>query len=283
MLTELIGPGSRFWSAADLRAAARAFFSGRNAVAVNGDLRVWVTRVLHRIMTGLELSEAEGADFMALQFRVLVAMSVPESALCFPPLRAALRVDECLRQKSKWLKRYRKALKERLPLLRTAPQGGLSDEQLTQLASAVMDALMFAGGQSVPTVLAFAMALPYSAWGQANLPAGFSLVDPRTHGSYVWEVIRRFAPVSGFAYTERSFGNAPARRVWLNLQMAQLDESVWGDDATAFRPRDEGFYEQHSVGFGEPAVAPKIGSPNAHSCPAQERACPHRTPPALPA
>jgi len=37
-----------------------------------------------------------------------------------------------------------------------------SDADVTALTSCLLDALMFAGGQSIPSVLAYALALPYS-------------------------------------------------------------------------------------------------------------------------
>jgi hypothetical protein len=58
---------------------------------------------------------------------------------------------------------------------------------MTQLTSAVLDALMFAGGQSIPTVLSFALALPYSAWGQRNLPADFALDKTALLPQYLME------------------------------------------------------------------------------------------------
>jgi hypothetical protein len=110
------------------------------------------------------------------------------------------------------------------------------------------------------------------------------------------QVIRRFAPVAGFAFTERSFGATPPRSVFLNIQarppprrpptppstappppappiaaaqMAQRDPRAW-EQPGKFLLRPIAEYHRKSVGFAEPAVAPLLSSPNSHSCPAKE-------------
>ena len=71
------------------------------------------------------------------------------------------------------------------------------------------------------------------------------------------EVIRRFAPVSGFAYVERSAGGSPEQTAMLSLHSAQNDPAAWADDPNRFllRPMEE--YAAKSVGFAEPA--PRLG------------------------
>ena len=68
------------------------------------------------------------------------------------------------------------------------------------------------------------------------------------------EVIRRFAPVSGFAYVERSAGGAPEQTAMLSLHSAQNDPAAWAEDPNRFllRPMEE--YAAKSVGFAEPAA-----------------------------
>eukprot|EP00933_Yihiella_yeosuensis_P032664 TRINITY_DN26284_c0_g1_i1.p1 TRINITY_DN26284_c0_g1~~TRINITY_DN26284_c0_g1_i1.p1 ORF type:complete len:919 (+),score=164.78 TRINITY_DN26284_c0_g1_i1:322-2757(+) len=171
-------------------------------------------------------------------------------------------------EKAKWLERYKPALKKHLP----KETANISEEQLTTLASAVMDALLFAGGQSVPSVLQYALTIPYSKWGEENLPGDFCLCDLSTLPNYLWEVIRRFCPVSGFVFTDRSFGNDPEKMNFLCLQMAQRDPKVWGPDAGSFRLRSIAEYHMKSVGFAEPALAPGLASPNARACPARDLA-----------
>eukprot|EP00931_Biecheleriopsis_adriatica_P103538 TRINITY_DN78361_c0_g1_i1.p1 TRINITY_DN78361_c0_g1~~TRINITY_DN78361_c0_g1_i1.p1 ORF type:complete len:882 (-),score=163.94 TRINITY_DN78361_c0_g1_i1:151-2514(-) len=147
----------------------------------------------------------------------------------------------------------------------------MSAEKLTAFASAVADALLFAGGQSVPSVLQFALVVPYSKWGEENLPGDFCLTTEQMLPSYIWEIVRRFPQVSGFVVAERSFGNNPEQHHFLNLQMGQLDSQAFADPLT-FKLRSLAEYHQKSVGFAEPAVAPLLSSPNARACPARDLA-----------
>ena len=57
-----------------------------------------------------------------------------------------------------------KLLEELEPLVRrrVPATAQRSDADVTALTSCLLDALMFAGGQSIPSVLAYALALPYS-------------------------------------------------------------------------------------------------------------------------
>mmetsp|Transcript_11483 Transcript_11483/g.40878 ORF Transcript_11483/g.40878 Transcript_11483/m.40878 type:complete len:1212 (-) Transcript_11483:137-3772(-) len=268
ILTKLCGPAGR-WSSEWLRAEAQKFFLGRTSIRINEDLRVWTTRVLHQVFLGLELTEAEGAEYMALQKRILIFGGAPEEALKIPGVTTVLKVDETLAEKATWLARYRDCLRVHLP----EETAGMSETDLTVLASNVMDALLFAGGQSVPTVLQYALALPYSEWGQENLPEDFCLCRSDQLSVYLWEVIRVFAPVSFFVYTERSFGNTPEQNVFLNIQMAQRDPRVWGPDAGKFNLRPVADYHKNSVGFCEGALDNgNLSGPNSRMCPAKDLA-----------
>ena len=107
----------------------------------------------------------------------------------------------------------------------------------------------------------------------AALPSGFSLDQTELLPQYVLEVIRRFAPVSGFAYVERSAGGAPEQTAMLSLHSAQNDPAAWAEDPNRFllRPMEE--YAAKSVGFAEPA--PGLGSTRTHPPhPPLEDACP---------
>ena len=111
----------------------------------------------------------------------------------------------------------------------------------------------------------------------AALPSGFSLDQTELLPQYVLEVIRRFAPVSGFAYVERSAGGAPEQTAMLSLHSAQNDPAAWAEDPNRFllRPMEE--YAAKSVGFAEPARG--LGStrtchPPHPPTPPLEDACP---------
>jgi len=173
-----------------------------------------------------------------------------------------------LEKKAEWLQRYLKALPEWLP----EETKMLTQDQMRALASSIMDANMFAGGQSVPSVIAVGLALPYSRWGRENLPSEVSLDDVSTIPAYTFEVMRRFPMVSGFSWIERSFGNTPAQHNFVNLHMALHDPRVWGADAGKFRLRPLSEYHKLGIGFAEPAVYPHNRSSNSRACPAKDLA-----------
>lgn len=129
-----------------------------------------------------------------------------------------------------------------------------------------------ASPQSVPSVIAISVALPYSSWGREHLPSGFTLDDATVIPAYTYEVLRRFPMVSGFSWIERSFGNTPQQHKFVNLHMGQHDTRVWGEDAGKFVLRPLTDYHKLGVGFAEPAAAPHNRSPNSRMCPAKDLA-----------
>jgi len=270
LLMQMVGPRGN-WTEEWLARKATAFFEGRTSVDVNKDMRIWVCELLHEMMFGLAIDADEAEDFLDLQFWHLLIQGQPEESMN-AATRALLGVASVLERKLRWLERYKVAV---LAMWKH-PSGGWSEETLTAMAATAMDALMFAGGASIPTVLAYATAIQFSSWAwqveKTGLPADFML-DHLVHDKgpslscFLYEVVRRFAPVSGFCYTERNLANGKDRGVWINLHMAQRDPRVWGDDAGIFRIRSLEEYHRLSVGFAEMPEGP-----NAHSCPAKDLA-----------
>ena len=90
-----------------------------------------------------------------------------------PPAAVCLLVDcEGLRAwKAARLVEYRTALSRVVP----AEWQALSDLEKTKVASAVLDALLFAGGVSVPSVVSNAFAVLYGEYGRGQLGENFEL------------------------------------------------------------------------------------------------------------
>ena len=65
-------------------------------------------RLRPQVMLGIRLTDAEALTFAKLQSQILIAFSVPSSAM--PVLRATLGVDKTLEEKAAWLTRYEAAL-----------------------------------------------------------------------------------------------------------------------------------------------------------------------------
>jgi len=158
-----------------------------------------------------------------------------------------------------------------------------------QAAASLNEALLFAGGVSVPTNLATGLGLLYSTnpgnpFPEKKIPNGKEL-------NFWWENIRLFAPVLGFPSwsvrptcpglnaSETAALNLPNGKqkpcppynvdIWTQysqinqyqggtrqaplLAMAQRDPKVWGDNANDFVLRPLGTYMKNSVGFAEMA------------------------------
>lgn len=130
------------------------------------------------------------------------------------------------------------------------------------LASAVMDTLIFAGGQSVPTVLQYCMIVPYSKSPEIAA-LGIELPTEETLKNYIMEIVRYFPPVSGFSYREPESDF----ETFLNLQMGQCDPEAW-DRPDEFILRSLEDYHK-SVGWAEPARN-ATDVRDRHDCPAKD-------------
>ena len=125
----------------------------------------------------------------------------------------------------------------------------LSDDEFSWFASAVMDSLLFAGGQSVPTVMGYCLALPYSEWGHENLPcrASWRSTTPRRPELHLRDD-SALPPVGMFPLVERS-ASEPDRRVFLNIHMAQRDGSCGARTRRTSSAGIPAEYHKHSLAF----------------------------------
>ena len=98
LLTKICGPGSTRWSKTMVRESCDQFFEGRTSIPT-GSLSIFNTRLLHKIFFNMDLSEKEGEEFMALQFKLLIINGLPESAVANSAVRSVVGVDECLVKK----------------------------------------------------------------------------------------------------------------------------------------------------------------------------------------
>jgi hypothetical protein len=277
ILAKLAGPGSKMWSSQWIAQEARKFLAGNNAFTVPTDIRGWLAQVLHKVHFNLTLTEDEGKDFMVAQGEIVGMCAIPEKLLKPDTLFGRLigkavqkkfDLPGKLKFKEKWIGRYIPALRKLLP----DETHGRSDSAMYVLASGMLDALMFAGSQSVPLVISHGLLLPYSAWGQKFLPDEMKdLHNIQKLPAYTWEVIRRFPPVKGFPVQEPSFGNEPDQHVYVSVHMASQDERVW-KEPTKFKLRPLEEYHRKSIAFADYANDPDLGSPNSHSCPGKDLA-----------
>lgn len=233
---------------AEVRRMAQNFFKDRKKLTVVWDLKVWVTQVLHKILLGIDLSFEEGAKFMTMQSKILYGIKL--RMVLGQVMETFLGTAEALKERDELLKKFGEAIKAR------SAGKSYTEKQIVTLAAAAMDVLLYAGGASVPFVLAHCLGVLYSQWGREQLPKDFQLQKSNLT-PFVMETIRRFPPVAAFQYIEKSLGATEDDHfVFLHLAMAQRDPRVWGEDSDAFRLRPLEEYQKKSVGWAEQAVCP---------------------------
>ena len=251
------------WTIKMIQKYSMDFFDSRNSFNTS-DYKIWTTIVLHKIHFNMDLSWNEAIEFMEMQRILLISIAPSEQLLSNPFVQSIIGLDKAIKYKREMLVKYIDALSNIFP----EDIKKMNPEKLVILASNFMDSLLFAGGQSVPTVLTYCTTLLYSKWLHDRLPN--FILDDTNIKTYVMEVIRYFPPVSGFVYRERSFGYEDSKAIYLSLHMAQCDKDEWGDDAHEFILRPLKTYEKLMVAWANGSVGQGKYEMNSRECPGKD-------------
>lgn len=227
-------------------------------VDTDTNVQVFTQKLLHKFMLNMILSQAEAEEFAAYKTKILIVAGAPESTACSIP---GFDCTDINRWKAAKLVLYQSKLESAYP----TDMSGLTALEKIKLTSNVLDALLFAGGVSVPTVIQNAFAVLYGEWGQGQLGTDFVLTEADLT-KFVLEVIRRFPPVAGFPTWDRQTN----QHVMIDLFMANLDErdDGWGPTARDFKLRSLADYHTKLVAWADQAL---VNNDNAH---ASSRVCP---------
>lgn len=140
---------------------------------------------------------------------------------------------------------------------------------VSQVANAMLDTLLAAGGLSVPGALSTGLFVLYGDLESANsnnkfsgiFPAGASdSLNDNNAKEFYYESMRFFAPVVGLPqwtkFPARAFDDSASQvaggtRKILNLALANKDPNAWGSDAHQFRVRTMSEYHELFVGFAD--------------------------------
>lgn len=261
-IEKLVGVGGN-WDRKMITEYVNDFFHNKTEFSTS-DFQIWTTVVLHKIHLNIEITWEEGESFAEMQGKLLRIIPFEEELINNPVMRAVTGINDTLRVKKVWIDRYIKAIREMFYETKF-----ISDEKITLLASNIMDSILFAGGQSVPSVLSRCVTLLYSEWLYNKLGDDFKLSVSNLH-NYIMEVIRYFPPVSGFVYRNRSFGNGPSNSVYLCLHTAQCDKKAWGEDAHEFKLRHMTEYDYKMVGWADQAIGHGEYKNNSRACPGKD-------------
>lgn len=220
----------------------------------------WTTLVLHKLLAFVDISDEDADTFLEHKENVVVAMMLPEWV--------GHRMgggEAALKWKAGRIEAYKKSLADKFGDDFTA----LSPLEQTKLTSGVLDALMFAGGVSVPTVIKSCFAILFGKYGQEQIKKQFGEnwhLDEKQLDAFVHETIRRFPAVGGFLAWDRATNSKT--NVDLRGSNADQSEDGWGPHARDFWMRDIAEYEKKSISWGDFAM---VNGDNAHP---GSRACP---------
>jgi len=264
VLDDMVGTDAG-WTAASLREDADAFIAERRDTTgtfkVQNDVKVFGQIAIHKQMFGKALSVGDAQEITDQQTKLTLMSTLPKQVLDVEFVAKGLGLPGALKFRKKYLARYGEWLKTSKY---AAPPWSLDEAQLTYLASAALDAVLFAGGLSVASVISCALAVAYAA--ESPLPMSAESRTAAVAPQLVWETIRYFPAVVGFPWFE---DDTLKQRTILALAMALRDPRAWGDDAETFRLRPLADYARLSVAFADQAVDAEDGT-MSRVCPAKE-------------
>ena len=220
------------------------------------DLRIWVCIFLHRTMLNMELSYGEAKTFVEMQENLLTIIILPECALNIDCISRKMKLQDVFEFRRKQMLQYKIILGQQFDHL-------TSEAELHYVAAGYFDALMLAGGLSVPQGIHNALAVMYSLQSpkqpeleinESNLPC------------LVWETLRFFPLVLCVPYY---INPEKSKRRLICLVTALRDRKVWGEDAASFRLRDIAQYQELSTVWAE-QMMDKDNPPNNRNCPAKD-------------
>ena len=174
------------WSRNTLRENALEFISGRDTLSMKNDAGVWTTKVLHQTALGLYLSDSEAQAFVDLQTKAVVLTALPSFAPNW--FGKQLGLSDTLSKKEFYLKIYRKRVAALIE------SGDITHEWepaevergIEMSARGLLDALIFAGGLSVPGLIFSGLAAYYTGLTGTD----FDINDPLQAPLLVMETVR---------------------------------------------------------------------------------------------
>jgi len=263
------------WTDEWLQEKANAFFSNRDQFD-SSDVNWWVTQVLHKIHVDIDMDQAEAKEFSSYMANVVRLIPFPESVLDSNVLEYALSVTDTLAKKATYLESLKSAIKTKYAGKEFVKSN--NDDQITLLASVMLDSLQFAGGISVPTVINSVLALTHTATENRHDSLNGVSLGSDNYEWILWETLRKYAPVAGVPSWEKQ-EDGSFKHVVSNVAQALMDSSVF-ENPMEFEDRGSAVYKSTLQDAGMPWAGPAvqkfsdgtadIAAPHSHSCPAQD-------------
>jgi len=227
-----------------------------------------VLKILHSIALGMSIDDEDAEELAAMQTTDLLPSACPLQ------IARSFCITACLskpvrKQEGEWTKRYKEAILAKWPVMAFHGGGPWKEEFLNLLASAFLDAMLQAGGRSVPLAIDLVMGYILSK----NRPPCLDGVDFTVESSIralLFEAMRYHPPVTVVPTWAR---DTPDSEEWIHEQIC-LDRAL--ADAEVF-PQPDVFdisrpnNELCSMAWADYALVDNDKAhPNSHACPGRE-------------
>jgi len=195
-------------------------------------LTVWNTKLQHKILLDMDLTDAQVVSFGEYQSQSFIISLIPKTLVSLlEPFVPQIQAIKGMREEL--LDMYQEALDRDT---RGLIQRFTDSRDKKFVADLFLTALTSAGGLSVPTLMGigFAILTGAEAYGSAVLPnwQDFELSNSNVE-QFVLECVRRFPAVVGFPWWD---GETAESRTVMNIAMALRDPRAW-DSPKEFRLR----------------------------------------------
>jgi len=259
---EFVSNGHK-WTKQDIKAHARNWLDGRDTITSGADVSQWVQQVIHLYGIGITLTAEQADEFLGFQSGVLIWSVLPEDIALAQSTN--LGIPTRLEQKEAYVVQYMEALGETM-----IAQEDWSEAQLRYAAHGILEAFLFAGGLSVPSMIQSAIGAYY------KFGLGATGFDPSTYpnsGKLTLEATRYNPPVVGFPYI-REDANGKENRDIPVVAMAGFDATKYGIDVDSFnveRFEDVTDWHELSLNWNDYSIHPDRTMAYANRvCPAKD-------------
>lgn len=237
-----------------IKAITTDYFAKRTSIDT-ADAKWLVQIILHKIGLDIDLSVEKAKTIPSIQSSVVqeyTSNDAPKAAF------ASVR-DRNLEWKEEMMKDFKEALSQKYGRLYTS----LPHYDQNIVAAAAIDALVWAGGLSLGSILVNCMNVLYSAYGQGQIGTDFKFTKENVH-QFVFETTRSLPPVGGFGGWEAKSNT----HVWIDVAKVSLDKSIWGQHPAEFKLHPLDVYEKHTVNWANGALHDDDNaSPYSFMCP----------------
>jgi len=240
------------WSDEGLQASVDAFLDKAQTLDETS-ISIWWIKELHKILLGLELTDADAEDF-SRDARTIRRISVLPRSWA-KRFAHRLQLVDAKYRRNFWIRKYEN-------VIRNDNRGifpeALLGHELRFVADYMLMAIVSVGGQSIPLLISMGL-IPLL---NKKVKLTDAVIEP-----FVWETIRTHPPLLGAGWWTPDLSEHQVA----NVAVALSDPEVWGEDADEFRMRNVSEYQKYaSIAFADSARGRDGLTPDSRGCPAKD-------------